>query len=370
MSDFDPRPYLEKLEALIDVEHQKRAHARQLAALNFEPLDFRPTIVTCRAPWSHLQHDVPPGWPVIPYREAFRDPAKMLVSELMHVYEGALLKDDRVFTIRANYGLTLTTSVLGAEYWQDEDNMPWVTALETLDQVRQVISRGMPDLDQGIGKQVWDTEAFFRDTLAQYPKLAQTVHIGHPDPQGPFNFAVNLAGVAIFEATIENPQIVHEVLEFSVPLHVAVIEKHRAVTGEKPGECYKFGCLNRGGSVIPDDSGVMLSHKMYREFCKPYNARVAAELGGVLGHFCGKGTQFYDEMVDTPGVTSINFGNPEMQNLVERHALAAPKKICLMWDGDIPPEAQHIHTGIIHRQVVTTWAVALARSKQLFGNQK
>jgi hypothetical protein len=369
MSDFDPRPYLDKLEARVDAEHQKCAHARQLAALNFEPLAFRPTIVTCRAPWSHLQYDYPPAWPRIPYREVFRDPAKMLVSELMQVYEGALLKDDRVFTIRANYGLILTTSILGAEYWQDEDNMPWPMPVESLDTVREIIARGTPDLNNGIGKQVWETEAYFRETLAQYSKLAQTVRIGHPDPQGPFNFAVNLGGAAIFEATIEDPPLVHDLLDFSVLLYIAVIQKHRAITGEKPDEGYKFGCRHRGGGCIPDDSGVMLSPQMYREFCKPYNARVATALNGALGHFCGKGTQFYEEMIDTPGITSINFGNPEMQNLLERYALAAPKKICLMWDGDIPAEAQHLHTGIIHRQGAKSWSEAVETAHRLFGSR-
>lgn len=366
MSDFDPRPYLDKLEAMVDIEQQKRAHARQLAALNFEPLALRPTIITCRAAWSHLQYDDPPGWIQIPYREAFRDPAKMLVSELMQVYEGALLRDDRVFTIRANYGLILTTSILGAGYWQDEDNMPWPMPVESLDAVREIIARGMPDLNNGIGRQVWETEAYFRDTLAQYSKLAQTVHIGHPDPQGPFNFAVNLAGAALFEATIGDPQLVHDLLEFSVPEYIAVIEKHRALTGEQPDEGYKFGCRHRGGGCIPDDSGVMVSHAMYREFCKPYNARVATAVNGALGHFCGKGTQFYEEMIDTPGITAINFGNPELQDLCQRIALAAPKKICLMWDGEIPAEAQDIHTGIIHRCTVESWAEAVEIARRLF----
>lgn len=369
MSGFDPRPYLDKLEALVDVEHQKRAEARQLAALNFEPLDLRPTTVSCRAPWSHLQFDYPPGWIQIPYREAFRDPAKMLVSELMQVYEGTLLKDDRVFTIRANYGLILTTSILGAEYSQDEDNMPWAMPVENLDAVRDIIARGMPDLNNGIGAQIWETEAYFRDTLAQYPKLAQTVHIGHPDPQGPFNFAVNLAGVAIYEATIENPQLIHDLLGFFVPIYIAVIAKHRAITGEKSDEGYKFGCRLRGGGCIPDDSGVMLSHAMYREFCMPYNERVANGVNGTMGHFCGKGAQFYEEMVNTPGVTSINFGNPEMQNLVERHALASQKKIGLLWDGAIPADAQHIHTGIIHRHVVNSWTEAVETAERLFGTR-
>ncbi len=366
MTDFDPRPYLEKLEALVDVEHQRRAEARQLAALNFEPLDFRPTIVTCRAPWSHLQYDFPPDWPQIPYGEAFRDPAKMLINELTLVYEGARLKDDRVFTVRANYGLVLTTSLLGADYWQNGDDMPWATPVENLDKVREMIARGMPALNNGIGKQVWETEAYFRDTLAQYPKLAQTVHIGCPDAQGPFNFAVNLGGTPILEATLEDPPLVHDLLDFSVPLYVAVIHRHRSIVGEAPAEGYTFGCRLRGGARIVDDTAVMLSPAMYREFCAPRNARIAAALDGALGHFCGRGTQFYDQLLNTPGITSVNFGNPEMQNLLERYAAARQNRVCLMWDGDIPNAAQHIQTGIIHRQIVKSWAEAVAESSRLW----
>lgn len=367
MSDFDPRPYLDRLEGLVDVAHQTQAEARQLAALNFEPLDRRPTIVTCRADWSHTQNDWAPGWPQIPYGEAFRDPAKMLVSELARAYEGALLRDDRVFTIRANYGLVLITTIAGAEYWQDGDNMPWPMPVASLDEVRAVIDRGLPDLNQGLGRQVWETEAYFRETLAQYPKLAQTVHIGCPDPQGPFNLATNLAGAAIYLATIEEPQIVHDVLDYFVPIYIAVIEHHKALVGEPADAGYTFSCRLRGGGRIVDDTGVMLSQEMYREFCVPRNARIATALHGSLGHFCGKGTHFYEDLLSTPGITSLNFGQPELHDLLERYALAAKYRVCLMWDGAIPPEADHLHTGIIHRRVVETWGEAQAIAAALFG---
>ena len=41
MSNFNPEPYLEKLEALIDVDHVLAAEARQSAAWRFEPADRR-----------------------------------------------------------------------------------------------------------------------------------------------------------------------------------------------------------------------------------------------------------------------------------------------------------------------------------------
>ncbi len=366
---FDPRPHLDQLEELVDVEQQRRAEARQLAALKFEPLDRRPTIVTCRADWSHAQEDWAPGWPSIPYGETFTNAAKMLISELARVYEGALLQDDRVFTIRANYGLVLITSIVGADYWQDGDNMPWPMPVESLAAVRAIIDRGMPDLNAGLGRQVWETEAYFRETLAQYPKLAQTVHIGCPDPQGPFNLATNLAGAAIYLATLEEPDIVHDVLDFFVPIYIAVIEKHKLLVGEAPEAGYTFSCRLRGGGRIVDDTGVMLSAEMYREFCVPRNARIATALGGSLGHFCGKGIHFYEDFVSTPGITSLNFGQPELHDLVQRYEVARPHKVCLMWDGHIPLEADHLTTGIIHRRVVPTWPEAQVVANQIFRSE-
>lgn len=52
----------------------------------------------------------------------------MFISELARVYEGALLKDDRSYTIRANYGRVLLAAIVGCDYWQDQENMPWVEA--------------------------------------------------------------------------------------------------------------------------------------------------------------------------------------------------------------------------------------------------
>ena len=45
-SDFNPEPYLEKLEALIDVAHVQAAEARQSAAWRFKPVERRPTIIS------------------------------------------------------------------------------------------------------------------------------------------------------------------------------------------------------------------------------------------------------------------------------------------------------------------------------------
>ncbi len=358
MSDFNPEPYLEKLEALVDVAHVRAAEARQAAAWRFEPVDRRPTIVTVRDDWGHKQHDFPPGWPQLPYSETFHDPAKMLISELTRAYEGALLQDDRSYTIRANYGLVLLPSMIGCPYWQDQENMPWAEAIADVAELEKTIDRGLPDLNAGIAARVWETELYFREILAAYPRLSQTVRIGCPDAQGPFNTAVNIAGVSVYLLVVDRPELVHRLMRFSTDLYLAVIAHHKKLMDEPMNVGYSFSYRIQGGGRMSEDSAVMMSGQMYRQFAQPYNAEVCQKTEGAMLHYCGKGDQFFPAMATTPGVTAIQFGNPEMQNFMARYELARENRVCLLWDGDLPEELDPITTGVIHKKIATTWGEA------------
>ena len=82
-------------------------------------------------------------------------------------------------------------------------------------------------------------------------------------------------------------------------------------------------------------------------------------------HFCGKGDQFFPAMTTTPGITAINFGNPEMQNFTARYEAARPNKVCLLWDGDLPESLDYITTGVIHKKIAKSWAEAERLAGQL-----
>ncbi len=365
MSDFNPHPYLKKLEALVDVDHVLAAEARQTAAWKFEPVDHRPTIISVRDDWGHHQYDFPPGWIRIPYSETYRDPAKMLISELTRAYEGALLKDDRAYTIRANYGLVLLPAMVGCSYFQDQENMPWAEAVTTVDEVRAILDKGLPDMNSSVADTVWETEQYFKETLSTYPNLSRTVRIGCPDAQGPFNTAVNIAGVNVYYLVMDEPELVHNLLQFSTDLYLAVINYHKKLMGEPQDVGYSFSYKILGGSRASDDSAVMMSGEMYNEFVKPYNAQAYQATHGGMLHFCGKGNQFYEQMTETPGVTAIQFGNPEMQDFSTRYEVAERQKVCLLWDGDLPEEFDHITTGVIHKKITKSWEDAEAWAEQL-----
>ncbi len=363
---FDPTPYLEQLELLIDMGRVQAAEERQRAALAFESLDRRPTIVTVRDDWRHVQHAQPDGWPAIPYAEAFRDVGKMLVAELQRAYEGARLRDDRAFTIRANYGLPISPSMVGCTYEQQGNEMPWVDPLPDRDAIVAAVARGVPDLNAGLGARVWETEQQWLAWLEPYPNLRQTVRIGAPDGQGPFSIANHLIGNAIFTWVVDDPDLVHDVLVLCTETCIAIAQHHKSLVGEPEDVGYSFSYRLKGGGRISDDSAVLVSGRMYRRFAVPYNAQVGAALRGVMVHFCGQGDQIFGPLAETPGVTSINFGNPEMQDFAARYAIAQAHGVALLWDGPLGPEHDAITTGVIHKHIMHTWDDAVRLADTLF----
>jgi hypothetical protein len=363
-TSLPPFAYLDKLEPLIDIEHVLAAEERQRQAMLFEPLNRRPTIITLRDDWRHIQHQQPPDWPAIPYRDVFRAPAKMLVAELQRVYEGLLLRDDRAYTIRANYGLVIGPSLFGCEFDQVNDEMPWAHPLPDREAVVAMLDRGLPDLQLGLGARVWETEQLWMEWLAPYPNLRQTVRIGAPDAQGPFSLANHIVGNELFTWVVDDPELVHAVLDLMTRTYITIIRHHKTLVGEPDGVGYSFSYRLAGGARISDDSAVLVSGRMYKRFAVPYNAQLAEALHGLMVHFCGQGDQIFDPLTATPGITSVNFGNPEMQDFAARYQLAQERRVALLWDGPIPPECEHITTGLIHKRIVSTWDEALAAAGQ------
>jgi hypothetical protein len=70
-------------------------------------------------------------------------------------------------------------------------------------------------------------------------------------------------------------------------------------------------------------------------------------------------------MTATPGVTAIQFGNPEMQDFMARYEIAKENKVCMLWDGDLPDTLDQIKTGVIHKDIHKSWTAAEAAAVTL-----
>jgi hypothetical protein len=92
MSGVEIRAWLDKLEALIDLDHVQRTSDLQRRAFAFEQVDHIPTVIAYPVSFEE--------WPQFAFTEIYKDPSKMLLQELSGIYAGARIKDDRLYGIR------------------------------------------------------------------------------------------------------------------------------------------------------------------------------------------------------------------------------------------------------------------------------
>lgn len=343
--------WLKKLNDIVDPEHVARSEKRARAALLFEPVDRLPMIVGC---------PVPP-WPRFCYRDGFHDMEKMLFNELAAVWAGAHVRDDRMYTIRANYGVGTIASMFGCEIVLTNDNaMPWCHPLSD-DELDRVLESGDINIMAGLGKRVVETVNFYKDSLAGFDNLAKCVRVFVCDTQGPFDIAHLVMGPKIYTEIYDNPERVHRLLDLATKAYIRVTQSQKELISEGCAWSYHSLMMSRGGVRVCEDTATNLSTGCYVEFPKPYNERVLDEFGGGWIHYCGNGKQIIGEVLSTRGLRGVNFGNPEMQDIATVYAAASPHKISVLgWRLDAP-----LPSGITTGITVTTGARDLESAQTL-----
>ncbi|MCX6377278.1 MAG: hypothetical protein NTU88_14805 [Armatimonadetes bacterium] len=328
---------LGELDSLVDP-----AHARDCERLFEDAFSYRGV--------DHLPRQDPSpvdGWPTYPYSEAFYGVEKMLINELAGVYQGAKLRDDRVYTIRANYGVGTIASMFGCKTSLTMNNMPWCEPLSDAE-LLEALDMGVPDMNSGLGDRVLETERFYVEMLSKYPNLKEAVHIFVCDTQGPFDVTHLIIGHRIYTDIYDRPEIVHRALDLAVETGIRFTKAQKEITGEGCDWHFHSQMKARGGVRIYEDTPTNISPAAYLEFCRPYNERFLAELGGGWIHYCGAGHQIFPHVISTPGLSGINFGNPDMQDLRAIYDAASSRGVgVLAWSRPLSPEnAEHMKTGI------------------------
>jgi hypothetical protein len=318
---------LEHLEARIDLEHVAQARARQRAALDYAEVDRPPLVIYL----PYEGQDLRP----YPYPEAFADPAKMMVNELLigftSLYHAVDLRDDAPYCLRPNLGTGLIASMFGAEIRLVDDNMPWVMPLGSMQRLRAVAEGPLPEVTSGLGQRMLDQYEYYSQVLASYPRCRAALQLTLPDLQGPFSTAELLWGSEIYPAFYEQPDLIRQLLAKITAQMLAVFRalagKTRDLLGQ--GYCHQHGAAVRGNLLIRNDSMINLSPRLYREAVLPFDAQLAEALGGVGVHFCGNGMHQVSNLLGMPGMHCLDLGNPEMLDLDALYAQATPRRVAL-----------------------------------------
>ena len=308
----DLRRLLDHFEQRLDLTHVESLRARHRAALLGERGD--PPPLTCYAPYR--------GEALRPHpvREIVDNPQKMLVNELLvgftSLYHALERRDDTPYVIRANLGTGIIASMFGAAIEVLDDNPPWARPLGDEAALRRLIDEPLPEVDAGLGRQMFAHYTFFRDVLEEYPLCRAAFEITLPDLQGPFDAAEILWGSGIYVELRRQPDLVGRLLTKVTEQIMRVARALDPFVNDSlmPLGNFQHATAVRGRILLRNDSIVLVSPRTYAALLRPFDARIAAELGAAI-HFCGDGTHQIDNVLEIDGLQGLDFGQPEMMDI-------------------------------------------------------
>ena len=346
-ADETVKRLLDYLEPRIDLKHLAQVSARHRAALQYEKND-RPPVV-CYVPYEGE------SFAPYPFPEAFTDPAKMMVNELLlgftSIYHAVDLKDDSPYTLRPNLGVGIIASMFGAEVRLVGNAMPWVVPLKGGPEGlrRAVLDGPLPGTHAGLLPRVLDQYDYFKKALADYPGCRAGLQVTLPDLQGPFSTLELLWGTGIYEALYDNPEGIMALLDRVTEAMLIAYRRLKREVVEDIGPdfsyCHSMGV--KGRYLVRNDSAINISPKQYRQVLKPSDARLAAAIGSIGIHFCGNGQHQVDNLLDIPGVDCLDLGQPEMMNLDSLYQQVSNQKVPLV--GLAVPEPEFTADQVIRR---------------------
>ncbi len=340
---------LEYLENIIDVDKCSEILKEEENVLNYKPMEK----INVRVLYN-------PCMKAYGMQEMHESIEKMMYNELVscvpHIQSGTGIP-----MIRANYGVGTLPSLFGLTCKILNNNMPWVEHV-TKDQVKEIISKGIPNLDTGFGRRLTLTHEFYQEKLEKYPKCRDFIKIYHPDFQGPLDVAHLIYGSDIYMDMYDEPELVHELLELVTDTYIEIMKRTKKEINDEYGEncfhwshlyggmydepelvhellelvtdtyieimkrtkkeindeygenCFHWSHLYGGHVVVRNDSAVNISADMYKEFVQPYDEKILEAFGGGSIHYCGKADQWVFDMLRTKNLRAMNFGYLEKFN--------------------------------------------------------
>ena len=305
------RTILDWIEDRIDPDQLATMEQRHIRGLQWQSIDRPP--VTISAP-------VAEPFRIYPYHEAFGDPAKMLVNELVgpgmvwgtgspSIVNSVVLKDDFPLQIRCQ--LRYRHRCVAVRSRNPRGGRQH--AVGPADRIGRAGSGSWLT-----GSRVWTPVSCRVPETMVYSRQARAlseVPAGHPDhadrPSGTVRHRRRGSGAATSSRRFRIDPSFSVICStcWRIPTSgPAAPPVARASTESAGDDCiYLHFTICRGRCLVKDDSSTMLSPRTYARFIRPANERILEALGGGGIHWCGSGQHWRSEFVDTKGLTCLDW---------------------------------------------------------------
>ncbi len=235
--------------------------------------------------------------------------------------------------VRANYGTGILSSIFGAEIFympRNTNTLPTTKPIGDTEKIRELVEKGMPSLDNGFGKRVFEFGEICAEVFEKYPKIKKYVKVYHPDFQGPLDICELLWGEEMFYAMYDEPELVHGFLRLVTDTYIKLMDKWHGIFPRNDEMNPHWNSLyHRGSIVLRNDSAMNLSPELYREFSVPYDGELLERYTGVM-HFCGRGDHYIDILCELPNLYGVNMTEPARNDMEKIYRNTVDKGIKLL----------------------------------------
>ncbi len=280
---------------------------------------------------------IPPQltWPEIFINDAFEDMELMLLRELAQLSKNLESASGDMHNIRCNYSTAIMPSLFGLEIFYMERQLNTLPTSMPVpggtEDIKRLLDQGVPDLNRGLAPKVFETLAYYRDMLKDYPKIQRYTRIYHPDFQGPADVLEMIWGSPFFMELYDNPQLVKDFLDIITQTYINFMtewNKQVPPSPHLPKAHWAFG--HRGQIALRNDSIMNLSPEMYEEFFLPHDRRLLEIFHGGIVHFCGRGDHYIDLLAGIPELTGIQLSQPHYNDMEKIFSHTVDKGIPLL----------------------------------------
>jgi hypothetical protein len=270
-----------------------------------------------------------PSW-----EDRLDDPMVMLRAELDALRPHLEIGDDRVPTVRVQFGTAQVAAAFGCSMYVPENNLP-AAGSHVLTRATDVHHLDIPSLDAGWYGRLAEWTKLWRENLPA------GVHIQHPDIQSAFNSAHLIRGNDILTDFYDAPEEVGVLLDKVTDFMIDITRHAKARISDDSAWFFDWGALWKGFARISNCSMQMISPELYREHVLPRDIRFFDSIGGGRMHYCGTTGAVIDDFLAMPSITGLDVD-------CDRHdffALCnrAPARVVLMPTGMFGGNSQEVN---------------------------
>ncbi len=208
--------------------------------------------------------------------------------------------------LKPNLGIQIVAQAFGCACTPNDEADPWAKPLITDDNIQDVHTLAMPDVATSpVFARGYERLEYFQQRSALPLRL-----INVPSPL--VTASLLWEYTSFIQATVLFPAEVHALLEKVTHVTIGYIQEQLRRIRNLHTMGHEMWYIPREVGVrVSDDTAVLLSPDLYRQFGVKYNSMISRALGGIVVHSCGDVQNVVAAMMEIEGLRGLDLTIPQ-----------------------------------------------------------